>query len=98
MKRFAAALVLFMAVGVEPAGANGQVGFSAPVRVAPAPPAPGLGVPEGAEPRVAATPDGRAFVITNGADGAVAVYRSADEGRSWRRTAPPFAETMATPD
>jgi hypothetical protein len=98
MKRFAAALVLFMVIGVEPASADGRLGFSAAVRVAPAPPAPGPGVPEGAEPRVAATPDGRAFVITNGADGAVAVYRSSDEGRSWHHTAPPFVETMATPD
>jgi hypothetical protein len=45
------------------------------------------GAQGGTEPRVAIAPDGDAYVVTNAESGTAGVYRSADDGLTWARTA-----------
>lgn len=98
--RFVAMLLFLAPASVQSASAVTQssLHFSVPVRIALAPPAPGPGLPAGAEPRVAIGSHGRVFAMTTAAQGAPVVYRSDDSGRTWRQMAAPFAETVATPD
>jgi hypothetical protein len=53
----------------------------------------------GTEPRVTIAPDGRAYVVTNAADGTAVVYGSRDDGATWAKTeATPVGQENPTID